>query len=239
MKKQFILGLLTGFTLIIPTFLFAQPNLTAKLAGRILLQVENKGEAWYINPQTNTRFFLGRPENAFAIMKKQGLGISNKDLETIAIDKKSENPKTIVYAENKEIEYKAEIEKLKNELAVYKITNKDLILDKYANNDDYNTLLKKYKDAANKYGDLVIRFNEQNALKEKTAIAMKDYITTSRELIAELYGWWKEAINKPCYSSSSNNYDYTAELRALETNNYMERIAKGLEDINWKMQYGY
>ncbi|MDP1729141.1 MAG: hypothetical protein Q8L27_02990 [archaeon] len=47
MKKQFILGLLVGISLIIPTLLFAQPNLTAKLAGRILLQVENRREAWY------------------------------------------------------------------------------------------------------------------------------------------------------------------------------------------------
>ncbi len=33
--------------------------------GKIFIQVEEKGEAWYINPEDNKRYFLGRPTDAF------------------------------------------------------------------------------------------------------------------------------------------------------------------------------
>ncbi len=54
-----------------------------KQAGKILLQVESKGEAWYINPDNNKRYFLGRPADAFNVMRSLGLGISNSDLNKI------------------------------------------------------------------------------------------------------------------------------------------------------------
>ncbi len=47
---------------------------SSKQAGRILLQVENKGQAWYINPVDSSRYYLGRPADAFAVMRKLGLG---------------------------------------------------------------------------------------------------------------------------------------------------------------------
>ncbi len=53
-------------------------------AGKILLQVEQNGEAWYINPEDNQRYFLGRPADAFEIMRNLGLGISNQDFEVLS-----------------------------------------------------------------------------------------------------------------------------------------------------------
>jgi hypothetical protein len=53
------------------------------LAGRILLQVEDKGQAWYVNPLNNKRYYLGRPNDAFNIMRKLGLGISNKNFDML------------------------------------------------------------------------------------------------------------------------------------------------------------
>ncbi len=50
--------------------------LSTRLAGRILLQAEENGEAWYLEPDKNERHYLGRPADAFAIMRKFGLGIS-------------------------------------------------------------------------------------------------------------------------------------------------------------------
>lgn len=60
-------------------------NLSSKMAGRILLQVESAGEAWYINPVDNKRYYLGRPTDAFSIMRALGLGISNNDLYRIRV----------------------------------------------------------------------------------------------------------------------------------------------------------
>lgn len=55
----------------------------AKNAGQIFLQVENAGQAWYLNPLFKTRFFLGSPQDAFDLMKKQGLGITSQNLGQI------------------------------------------------------------------------------------------------------------------------------------------------------------
>ena len=57
--------------------------LTAALSGRIILQVEKNGEAWYINPVDLKKYYLGRPEDAFKVMRELGLGISQKDLALI------------------------------------------------------------------------------------------------------------------------------------------------------------
>ncbi|MBI4811856.1 hypothetical protein HY798_00165 [Candidatus Falkowbacteria bacterium] len=51
--------------------------------GKIFLQVESRGEAWYVNPNDGKRYFLGRPADAFNIMRKLGLGISNKDFDNL------------------------------------------------------------------------------------------------------------------------------------------------------------
>lgn len=55
------------------------PTLSNRLAGRILLQVQDKGQAWYINPLDKKRYYLGRPTDAFNLMRRFGLGISNAD----------------------------------------------------------------------------------------------------------------------------------------------------------------
>jgi hypothetical protein len=49
-------------------------NLAKRLAGRIILQVEEKGEAWYISPVDYKKYYLGRPADAFQVMKDLGLG---------------------------------------------------------------------------------------------------------------------------------------------------------------------
>lgn len=55
-----------------------------RLSGRILINVEEKGEAWYVYPENKKRYFLGRPSDAFSIMRKLGLGISEKNFQQIA-----------------------------------------------------------------------------------------------------------------------------------------------------------
>jgi predicted nucleotidyltransferase len=49
--------------------------------GKIFLQVEENGEAWYVNPENGKRYFLGRPTDAFNVMRNLGLGISNMNFE--------------------------------------------------------------------------------------------------------------------------------------------------------------
>lgn len=58
-------------------------DFTAEQKGKIFLQVESHGEAWYVNPRDGMRHYLGRPVDAFNIMRNLGLGISNKDFDKL------------------------------------------------------------------------------------------------------------------------------------------------------------
>ena len=71
------------------TFIQAEDTMVSRVQGKILLQVESNGEAWYIHPITDERYYLGRPEDAFALMNNLGLGITNNDIKKIAIAKAS------------------------------------------------------------------------------------------------------------------------------------------------------
>ena len=55
----------------------ATGSFASRVKGRILLQVQDKGQAWYISPMNGKRYSLGRPDDAFRVMKSLGLGISN------------------------------------------------------------------------------------------------------------------------------------------------------------------
>jgi len=57
-------------------------KLSERVRGKILLQVEQNGEGWYVNPDNQKRYYLGRPNDAFRIMKELGLGVSNKDFDS-------------------------------------------------------------------------------------------------------------------------------------------------------------
>jgi uncharacterized protein YkwD len=57
-----------------------------RLSGRILLQVQQHGEAWYIYPKTNKRYYLKDGATAYEIMRYLGLGITNSDLSKLAAD---------------------------------------------------------------------------------------------------------------------------------------------------------
>ena len=75
--------LLHGYDPLGPGRLNHDLNFAKDQAGRILLQVEQNGEAWYVSPENNKRYFLGRPADAFSIMRNLGLGISNENLENL------------------------------------------------------------------------------------------------------------------------------------------------------------
>ena len=59
-------------------------SLGKNLSGQILLNVEVNGEAWYIYPEDNKRYYLGRPADAFKIMRELGLGITEVDFQRLA-----------------------------------------------------------------------------------------------------------------------------------------------------------
>jgi len=60
-------------------------RLVNKMKGRILLQVQSKGEAWYINPVDGKRYYMKSGDAAFEIMRYLSLGISNSDIAKIDV----------------------------------------------------------------------------------------------------------------------------------------------------------
>ncbi|NUM25579.1 MAG: hypothetical protein HUU49_03040 [Candidatus Buchananbacteria bacterium] len=60
-------------------------NLAADLAGRILLQVESRGEAWYVAPGEKKKFYLKNGNDAYAALRSFGLGITTADLAKIPL----------------------------------------------------------------------------------------------------------------------------------------------------------
>ena len=80
MRKKFTIFLILIFVLgLVPINFSNAQNLSDRLSGKILLQVECAGQAWYIDPESKERAFLGRPADAFRIMRELGLGISEAD----------------------------------------------------------------------------------------------------------------------------------------------------------------
>lgn len=75
--------LIAIFLLLIPGVVNSA-DLGDNLSGMILLNVESHGEAWYVYPEDNKRYYLGRPEDAFELMRELGLGISGIDFQKIA-----------------------------------------------------------------------------------------------------------------------------------------------------------
>jgi len=85
MKPKLIICLILFF-LLIPVICIKAATTPNNLNGRILLQVESKGEAWYVNPKDGLRYYMADGNEAFQIMKTLGVGISNKDLNRIKTD---------------------------------------------------------------------------------------------------------------------------------------------------------
>jgi len=89
MNKSLLILFLTFATVIglIPFHVTMAEDLSSKLKGRILLQVESKGEAWYVNPKDSKRYYMANGSEAYNIMRTLGVGIVNKDLNKIKADK--------------------------------------------------------------------------------------------------------------------------------------------------------
>ena len=63
MKSKVIIFLL-ALSLLIPVVVIKAAT-TNNLNGKILLQVESKGEAWYVNPKDGKRYYMANGDQAF------------------------------------------------------------------------------------------------------------------------------------------------------------------------------
>ncbi len=59
------------------------PDLKEKLAGQILIQVEDSGQAWYVHPQTYERYLLDSPQSAWLVLQGLSTTVDRSDWQTI------------------------------------------------------------------------------------------------------------------------------------------------------------
>jgi len=85
MRLRVIIFLL-GIVLLTPAIYVKAATISSNLKGRILLQVESQGEAWYVNPKDGERYYMANGNEAFQIMKTLGVGINNKDWNKVTAD---------------------------------------------------------------------------------------------------------------------------------------------------------
>lgn len=84
MKLKITLAFLALFLAISTIPVNAAPSsIGERLKGRILLQVESKGEAYYVHPATAEAYYMANGNEAYNIMRDFGVGITNNDLEKI------------------------------------------------------------------------------------------------------------------------------------------------------------
>jgi hypothetical protein len=55
-------------------------------AGKILLDVANHGEAWYVNPQSLMRVYLGRPHEALDRLKARAVAVNFSNIERLPLE---------------------------------------------------------------------------------------------------------------------------------------------------------
>jgi len=67
-------------------------SMAERLSGRILLQVQQHGEAWYVNPSDLKRYYLKDGNEAYRIMRYLSLGITSANLAQITISSSSPRP---------------------------------------------------------------------------------------------------------------------------------------------------
>jgi len=110
-----------------------------RLSGSILLQVEQNGEAYYVNPDNKRKYYLGRPADAFSVMRQLGLGAThdfitshtyypNNVLGKILLDVEQNGEAYYIYPKDKKAYYlgrPADAFRIMRELGLC-ITNDDL-----------------------------------------------------------------------------------------------------------------
>jgi len=84
MKKFYFVLTIFLFT-ILPLVTYGTTSLASKLKGRILLQVESRGEAWYVEPISLKKIYLADGASAYQLLRDKGLGIKNSDLAKIPV----------------------------------------------------------------------------------------------------------------------------------------------------------
>ena len=71
-------------------------NFILKQKGKIFIQTQRHGEAWYVNPGDGKRYFLGQSGDAYNVMRSLAIGITNANLAKVGYTEIAQKDKTAV-----------------------------------------------------------------------------------------------------------------------------------------------
>lgn len=186
-------------------------TLSNRLKGKILLQTESKGEAWYVSPKTAERYYMANGDEAYNVMRTLGVGITNKDLDKIKASKvlaKKSSGKIFLQVESRGeayyVDFNGTLHYLKDGSEAYNvmrtlglgITNNDLEKVKVSKNDKQQTV------AINTPETKIIK--DQATEQEKPVIDNKELISNSNDLINKNIYSFNDTIVKLTQTKNSN-----------------------------------
>ena len=180
-------------------------TLAEQLKGKILLQVEKNGEAWYVYPVNLKKYYLGKPADALKIMKELGLGATHAYITKYTIFPKSVWGKILLDVEDLGKAYyiypvngkgyylgkPADAFKVMRELGLgisnfnlEVITSSDSTALTWQQKID-NIVFKNYKKTTDKLGNLILSDN--------------NYKVILPDIKAEYYGRWRLKMLEVCF----------------------------------------
>lgn len=80
MRKYKFIFFIAGLFFLLPV---AKVQAASNLSGKILLQVQDRGQAWYVSPTNSQRQEINSNDESFRNLIKLGLGVSNRDFLAI------------------------------------------------------------------------------------------------------------------------------------------------------------
>lgn len=214
-------------------------SLAARLRGKILLQIEEHGEAFYIHPDKCRRIYMKDGASAYQIMRKLSLGITNSDLskvpsrefEAVPYDEKDEQPEEEVLG-------------VKDEVNVLPVGEVPSNIDIAALNEywlkEVNALRAerglrqlvidpRWQETANEYAALMAK-NQWFGHERDGGLSMHDWIDTKGLEFTERYsaGGWNDN-----YFTENISWGYTDNSQAgvEKVLNYSKDFFLG--EIDW------
>lgn len=209
-----------------------------ELSGRILLQVENLGEAWYVYPENCRRIYLRDGETAYQIMRELGLGITNKNLElieavkqTIPPAKKSEPSAPVTTEELQRVieSNRQYYEELSVPMKMDSLFLLALIIEKEESFQDIN--LEKLIDESYRENPYFRMLDYQRPADETTYENSLNHLLTPfdqaivKTLYCDLYGYTQDDLNE-LFTFRDNGYGDThvlTSLLLLQKNNCLDQ----------------
>lgn len=79
----FVLAVTLTMPLVVQPTQALSASILDRVMGYILLQVESHGEAWYVDPVTQTRYYMKDGSTAYEMMRTFGLGVSELDYQRL------------------------------------------------------------------------------------------------------------------------------------------------------------